>query len=71
MTASAKVQVPHVLRLAVVDKATGNEDALLSRNLLLDKAGKVEVELPLAVEDLAKVYEVRLTDVLTGSTSTK
>jgi hypothetical protein len=71
VTASAKVQVPHVLRLVVVDKSTGKEDALLSRNLLLDKAGRVEVELPLAVEDRAKVFEVRLTDVLTGATRTK
>lgn len=71
VVATAKVQVPHVLRLAIVDKATGKEDGLLSRNLLLEKAGRVEVELPLAVEDRGRAFEVRLTDVLTGSTSTK
>lgn len=64
---SAKVGVPHVLRLDVLDQATGKPDLLLSRNLLLDATGKVEVSLPLAVEERSRVFEVRVTDVLTGS----
>jgi hypothetical protein len=68
---TAKVSVPHSLRLAVVDKGTGVEDSLLSRNLLLGKEGRVEVDLALSLEDRARVFEVRVIDVLTGSTRTK
>ncbi len=67
VSVSAKVVVPHVLRLAVVDKATGLEDALLSRNLLLGKEGRVEADLALSLEDRSRVLEVRVVDVLTGS----
>jgi hypothetical protein len=68
---TAKVQVPHVLRLSVVDKATGLEDTLLSRNLLLGKEGRVDADLALSLEDRPRILEVRVVDVLTGSTETK
>jgi len=68
---AGKVGVPHVLRLLVVDKGTGVEDGLLSRNLLLGKEGRVEADLALSLEDRARVLEVRVRDVLTGATSTK
>jgi len=70
VAASEKVTLPHVVRMAVVDKSTGKEDPRLSRNLLL-QAGRVEVEIPLAVEERARPLEVRLTDILTGASATK
>ncbi len=59
--------LPHVIRLSVIDKAAGKADALLSRNLLLDAAGRAEVDLALALEERDRVFEVRLDDLLTGA----
>ena len=59
--------VPHVMRLDVVDRATGQPDPLLSRNLLLGSKGELKVEIPLAIEDRGREFELRLTDILTGA----
>lgn len=60
---SAPVTVPHVIRLDV------GGDGLLSRNLVLDK-GEVRAEIALSVEERARGFEVRATDILTGATAT-
>jgi hypothetical protein len=52
-----------VLRLDIVDKATGKADLLYSRNVLLGSG----VEIPLAVEDRGRDFEVRVRDILTGA----
>jgi hypothetical protein len=67
VAASAPAKLPHVLRVDVIDKATGEADLLLSRNLLLDASGRVDTELRLAVEERARALEVRVTDILTGA----
>jgi len=67
LTAAASAKLPHVVRVDVVDKATGAADLLLSRNLLLDASGRVEAELRLAVEERTRAFEVRFTDILTGA----
>jgi hypothetical protein len=67
LTASAHARLPHVLRVDVIDKASGEADLLLSRNLLLDASGRVEAELRLAAEERARAWELRFTDVLTGA----
>jgi hypothetical protein len=61
--AAAGARAPHVLRLDVVDKATGKADLLYSRNVLLGSG----VEIPLAVEDRGRDFEVRVRDILTGA----
>lgn len=60
-------RTPHVVRLDVVDKATEKADSLYSRSLLLDASGKASVEIPLALEDRGKVFELRARDILTGT----
>jgi hypothetical protein len=50
--------------LLVVDRLTGQDDGLLSRNLLLGSSGRAHLDLPLALE-------VRMSDVLTGTTLTR
>jgi hypothetical protein len=67
LVASGHARLPHVIRLDVIDRATGEADLLLSRNLLLDKSGRVEAELRLAVEERGRAFEVRFTDILTGA----
>jgi hypothetical protein len=67
LAASASAKLPHVIRVDVIDKATGEADLLLSRNLLLDASGRADAELRLAVEERARAYEVRFTDILTGA----
>jgi hypothetical protein len=67
LAASGSAKLPHVIRVDVLDKAGGEADLLLSRNLLLDASGRVETELRLAVEERARTFEVRFTDILTGS----
>jgi len=60
---------PHVVRLDVVDRATGKPDLLYSRNLLLGPTGRVSAEIPLAIEDRNQVFELRIRDILTGTTA--
>ena len=60
-------RAPHVVRLDVVDKATGKADLLYSRSLLLDSSGRISVEIPLAIEDRGKGFELRARDLLTGA----
>ncbi|HEV3029260.1 MAG TPA: hypothetical protein VG457_16900, partial [Planctomycetota bacterium] len=60
---------PHVMRLDVMDQATGKPDLLYSRNLLLGATGLVSVEIPLAIEDRNQVFELRVRDILTGATA--
>jgi hypothetical protein len=61
--------VPHVVRLDVVDQATGKIDLLYSRNLLLDATGLASAEIPLAIEDRNQVFELHVRDILTGTTA--
>jgi hypothetical protein len=67
LTARARATLPHVIRVDVIEKATGEADLLLSRNLLLDAGGRADAELRLAVEERARALEVRFTDILTGA----
>jgi hypothetical protein len=68
VSVSGRVRVPHALRLEIVDKKTGRPDELLSRNLLLTPQGPVGVEIALAVEERSREFDVRVTDILTGTT---
>ncbi len=62
---SAKgVGVPHAIRLDV------GGDPLLSRNLLLDAKGEARVEIPLAIEERGRSFELKATDILTGASAT-
>jgi len=63
----AERQAPHVVRLDIIDAATGKVDLLASRNLLLGSAGLATVEIPLALEDRSRTYAVRARDILTGT----
>ncbi|HXX93250.1 MAG TPA: hypothetical protein VEN81_06425, partial [Planctomycetota bacterium] len=58
---------PHVLRLDLVDRATGKADLLLSRNLVLGDSGETSAAIPLALEERNRAFEVRVTDILTGT----
>lgn len=60
-------RAPHVVRLDVVPGQAGKPDPLYSRNLLLDSAGKVSVEIPLALEDRKIPFTVQVRDILTGT----
>jgi hypothetical protein len=60
---------PHVVRLDVVDQATGRIDLLYSRNLLLDPTGQASADIPLAIEDRNQAFELRVRDILTGTTA--
>jgi hypothetical protein len=66
---AAEPQAPHVVRLDVVDPATGNADLVYSRNLLLDPTGRVSVEIPMAIEDRNHAFDLRVRDILTGTTA--
>ncbi len=57
------VGVPHAVRLEV------GGDPLLSRNLLLDAKGESRVEIPLAIEERGRAFELKATDLLTGASA--
>lgn len=67
VSVSGPARLPRVLRLEVVDRQTGRPDGLLSRNLLLTPAGPAKVEIALAVEERSRTFDVRVTDILTGT----
>lgn len=62
--------VPHVVRIDVIDQATGKADTFLSRNADTGADGAGKVEIPMAIEDAGRKLTVKLRDVLTGTTVT-
>lgn len=60
--------VQHVMRVEVIDNATGKVDPFFSRNVDTGADGRGSVTLPLAIEDAGRQFTVKLRDVLTGMT---
>jgi hypothetical protein len=63
----AKGFAQHVVRVDVFDEPTGSADMALSLKVTTGADGKGVAKIPLAIEDVNRKLQVRLTDVLSGA----